>query len=689
MDVLDNTLNKVYPGRVVRKDLLHQIKEGTNVPSFVLEFLLAKYCASEDPDEIDAGKAAVLEVIERNYVRPDEANKAQSLVQQRGSHKFIDKVHVQYVENERRHWAEMENFGSRRIAIPEKFYRDNDRLLEGGIWAEVKIAHNDIEEDDFAFYIEDLRPIQLGKFDYDKFIEGRGEFSRDEWLDVIIRSIGLEPSNMDMRLKFHFISRLISLVEANYNFIELGPRGTGKSYSFSEFSPYSTLISGGQASTATLFYNNARHKVGLIGFWDTVAFDEVAGIKIKDQGSVQIMKDYMANGRFSRGVEVNAPASLSFVGNIDHSIEQLVNSHDYDLFQPLPATFDLAIMDRFHTYLPGWEMPKNTRALLTNNYGFISDYLAEAFHYLFRYSNRYDFVKTNCKLSKSVEGRDEKAILKTVSAFIKMLHPNNDPEKYELEQYLAYALEGRRRVKEQMNKRKPDEEFANINLSYFTDEGKEVIVYCPESKNAQATQTPRRKVLDSTETANENVTITKLKNQTDISAEIIDIELVPIDEELDLVHSLLKKREGKTIEFKSSMRWDYKTKQANKDLEYEIAKSIAAFGNTNGGNLLIGVTDNGDIVGIENDYKTLGKKSTADGFKLQLGNIIKTYLGLEINTLVDAIILQHSGHDICLVKIDKSPKPIYVNEDQFIIRTVAASEKLSLKKSLEYITENW
>jgi hypothetical protein len=240
-----------------------------------------------------------------------------------------------------------------------------------------------------------------------------------------------------------------------------------------------------------------------------------------------------------------------------------------------------------------------------------------------------------------------------------------------------------------MNKRKPDEEFANINLSYFTDEGKEVIVYCPESKNAQATQTPRRKVLDSTETANENVTITKLKNQTDISAEIIDIELVPIDEELDLVHSLLKKREGKTIEFKSSMRWDYKTKQANKDLEYEIAKSIAAFGNTNGGNLLIGVTDNGDIVGIENDYKTLGKKSTADGFKLQLGNIIKTYLGLEINTLVDAIILQHSGHDICLVKIDKSPKPIYVNEDQFIIRTVAASEKLSLKKSLEYITENW
>lgn len=685
MDVLDQKLNDVYPGRVVRKDLLHQIKEGTNVPSFVLEFLLAKYCASEDPDEIEAGKAAVLEVIERNYVRPDEANKAQSVVQQRGSHKFIDKVHVQYVEKERRHWAEMENFGSRRIAIPAKFYRDNDRLLEGGIWAEVKIAHNDIDEDDYAFYIEDLRPIQLGKFDYDKFIDGRSEFTRDEWLDVIIRSIGLEPSKMEMRLKFHFISRLISLVEANYNFIELGPRGTGKSYSFSEFSPYSTLISGGQASTATLFYNNVRRKVGLIGFWDTVAFDEVAGIKIKDQGSVQIMKDYMANGRFSRGVEVNAPASLSFVGNIDHSIQQLVNSHDYDLFQPLPGTFDLAIMDRFHTYLPGWEMPKNTRALLTNKYGFISDYLAEAFHYLFRYSNRYDFVKTNCKLGKTVEGRDEKAILKTVSAFIKMLHPNNDPEKDELEQYLAYALEGRRRVKEQMNKRKPDDEFANINLSYFNNDGEEVIVYCPESKGIEATQIPRRKVLESIEVVDEN----KEMNESEAQSEESDIKGIQINEEVDIVSTLIKNGEDKTTEFKSSMRWDFKSKQTNKDLEYEIAKTIAAFGNTNGGNLLIGVTDKGEIVGIENDYKTLGRRNTADGFKLQLGNVIKTYLGIEISPFVDAKIFKYSDHDICLVKVEKSPKPIYVNEDQFIIRTVAASEKLNLKKTMEYIQENW
>lgn len=275
---LDIKLNGAYPGRVVRKDLLHQIKKGTNVPSFVLEFLLAKYCASDDLDEVDAGIAAVFETIQKNYVRPDEANKAQSLVQQKGRHKFIDKVHVTYVEREKRHWAEMENFNSRRIAIPEKFYQDNERLLAGGIWAEATVAHNDVDEDDYAFYIEDLRPIQLSRFNVDESLAGREQFSRDEWIDVLIRSIGLEPSKLPLRLKFHFLARLFSFVEANYNFIELGPRGTGKSYVFSEFSPYSTLVSGGQASTPVLFYNNARRQVGLVGYWDTVAFDEVGGI---------------------------------------------------------------------------------------------------------------------------------------------------------------------------------------------------------------------------------------------------------------------------------------------------------------------------------------------------------------------------------------------------------------------------
>jgi len=496
MDELDQKLNATFDGKVLRKDLLHRIKKGTNVPTFVLEFLLAKYCASNDQAEMDAGMEAVLSSLQENYVRPDEANAAQSKVATKGKHRFIDKVHVRYVEKEKRHWASLENFNSQRIAIAEKFYRDNDRLLEGGIWAEVTLAHNDIDEDDYAFSIEDLRPIQLTRFDFDRYAEGRAAFTRDEWLAVILRSVGLEPSRLSKRVQMHFIARLAALVEPNYNYIELGPRGTGKSYFFSEFSPYATLISGGQATKATLFYNNARRKVGLVGFWDTVAFDEVGGIKVRDPDTIQIMKDFMANGRFSRGAEVIADASLSFVGNIDVSVQQVVNSNEHDLFQPLPPELDLAVMDRFAAYIPGWEMPKNSSEFLTSNYGFITDYLAEAFHYQFKHTNRYEEVSKRIRLGKSIEGRDEKGIKKTVCAFLKVLHPNGPPTDEEFDEYVAYATECRRRVKEQMNKRKPDDEFARINLSYFKASGEEVVVYCPESKDAPATQEPARRRLN-------------------------------------------------------------------------------------------------------------------------------------------------------------------------------------------------
>lgn len=505
-DNLDKKLNEVFAGKVVRKDLVHHIKKAANVPSFVLEFLLSKYCATDDPNEIESGKKAVLEVIEANYVRPDESNSAQSKVQQKGRHKFIDKIHVKYHEKERRHWAEMENFGSKRIAINEKFYKENGKLLEGGMWAEITLAHNEIEEDNYAFYVEDLRPIQLARFNETIYFEGRKQFTRDEWIDVILRSVGLNPEIMDnpppeikakfpsgFRLKMHFLSRLLPIVQNNYNYIELGPRGTGKSYFYSEFSPYSTLLSGGQASTATLLYNNRKEQVGAVGFWDNIAFDEVGNMKIKDSDTIQIMKDYMANGRFSRGKEVIANASFSFVGNIDQSIDQLVNSYDHNLFITLPKAFDLAIQDRFYYYLPGWEIPKMDNKFFTQSFGLITDYMAEAFHYMFKHNKDYvDMVSRRLKLGPNVQGRDESAIRKTVTAYVKLIHPAGDPSDEEFNQLVEYAIEGRRRVKEQMNKAKPDDEFALIDLSYFKADGTEVIVYCPESKNAQATQNPRK-----------------------------------------------------------------------------------------------------------------------------------------------------------------------------------------------------
>ena len=505
MDNLDIKLNEAFPGKVVRKDLLHEIKRAVNVPSFVLEFLLSRYCASEDPEEIEEGKKAVLQTIERSYVRPDESNKAQALVEQKKRYKFIDKIHVKYVEREKRYWAEMENFASRRIAINSCFYEQNEKLLESGIWAEVTLAYNEMEDDDYAFFVEDLRPIQIAHFDADRFFRGRENFTTDEWIDVLIRSIGINPDwlaerskqlNGDKngrRLKFHILSRFIPLVQSNYNSIELGGRSTGKSYFYSEFSPYSTLLSGGQASTATLLYNNQRKQVGAVGFWDNVAFDEVAKMKIKDADTVQIMKDYMANGRFSRGQEVTGYASFSFVGNFDLNIPKIVNSYDHDLLVTLPEAFDLAVIDRIYNYIPGWEIPKIDDSAYNSNFGLITDYMSEALHYLFEHDSDY-VGKVNARLKKGdfIEGRDNRALQKTISGFLKLLFPTGDPTDEEFDEIVEYAIEGRRRVKEQLNKRKPDEEYAHINMSYVNRNGEKVVVYCPESKYSAATQNPRK-----------------------------------------------------------------------------------------------------------------------------------------------------------------------------------------------------
>lgn len=505
MDKLDIKLNEFFPGKVVRKDLLHEIKRAVNVPSFVLEFLLSRYCASEDPEEIEEGKKAVLQTIEKSYVRPDESNKAQAIVEQKKRHKFIDKIHVKYVEREKRYWAEMENFASKRIAINPQFYQQNEKLLESGIWAEVTLAYNEIQEDNYAFFVEDLRPIQIARFDAMNFFKGRAGFTTDEWIDVLIRSIGIDPDWLaerskklkgdknGRRLKFHILSRFLPLVQSNYNSIELGGRSTGKSFFYSEFSPYSTLLSGGQASTATLLYNNQRKQVGAVGFWDNVAFDEVAKMKIKDADTVQIMKDYMANGRFSRGQEVTGYASFSFVGNFDLNIPNIVNSYDHDLLVTLPEAFDLAVIDRFYNYIPGWEVPKIDDTAYNNKYGLITDYLSEALHYLFTHDSEYfSIVNKYIKMGDYIEGRDNKAIQKTVLGLVKLLFPIGEPTPEEFDEIMEYALEGRRRVKEQLNKRKPDDEYANINMSYINRYGEKVIVYCPESKYSEATQNPRK-----------------------------------------------------------------------------------------------------------------------------------------------------------------------------------------------------
>ncbi|QVL35505.1 protease Lon-related BREX system protein BrxL [Aminirod propionatiphilus] len=467
-DDLDKKATGVFAGKVVRKDLLHQIKGGENVPSYVLEYLLGKYCASDNDEEIRIGVDAVKETLTTNYFRHDEANKAQSMVEQKGRHRFIDRVEVRFLPSENKYWASMDHFGYAKIHIAEEFYRRYERLLEGGIWAIIDVEFRMSEEGkkDSPFHIVDLKPIQLARFDLDEYLDGRRAMSRDEWIDLLLRSVGLEPFRMENRLKILLLTRLIPFVEKNYNFIELGPRGTGKSYAFSEMSPYCMLLSGGKASTANLFYNNARRQVGLVGHWDVVAFDEVGGMKITDPDAVQIMKDYMANGRFSRGVtQVLADASLVFIGNLNQPVESLVQNSATDLFQPLPREFDLALLDRMHFYLPGWEVPKNSKDILTVHYGFVTDYLAEAFRAL-RKQNRFDEAERVFRFGSHVEGRDATAAKKTVSGLLKIVHPGGGWTKEELTEYVELAMEGRRRVKEQLKKR-GSFEFYKTSFSYI------------------------------------------------------------------------------------------------------------------------------------------------------------------------------------------------------------------------------
>ncbi|MFO0590904.1 MAG: protease Lon-related BREX system protein BrxL [Polyangiaceae bacterium] len=483
LDALDRKLFDAFAGKVVRKDLLHQIKGGENVPSYVLEYLLGRYCSSDDDADIQAGIAAVKDTLQKNYFRQDEANKAQALVERDGRHRFIDRIEVRFVPSETKYWASMDNFGYSRIHIPDEFHRRYERLLEGGIWALVDLEFRVPDEPGKGaspFHVVDLKPIQLARFDFDEFCEARRAFTTEEWLDVLTRSVGIEPARLDARRKMLLLTRLIAFVEKNYNLIELGPRGTGKSYAFSEFSPYAILISGGKASTANLFYNNARRRVGLVGYWDVVAFDEVGGMKVTDPDAVQIMKDYMANGRFSRGItQVHADASLVFIGNLNQPVEQLVASAGTDLFQPLPKEFDLAVIDRFHFYMPGWEVPKNSKALLTDHYGFVTDYLAEACRAL-RRQNRFDALEGQFRLGSHVEGRDANAIKRTVSGLLKLLFPGGEHTRDELRACLELAMEGRRRVKEQLKKR-GSFEFHKTTFTWMdAADGRETVVAVPE-----------------------------------------------------------------------------------------------------------------------------------------------------------------------------------------------------------------
>ena len=481
MPELDRKATSVFAGKVVRKDLVRKVKVGANVPVFVVEYLLGKYCATDDPVAIDAGLKVANNILSSNFVRPDEANKAQSMIKDKGKHTLIDKVQVRYVSENDKHWAELKNFGHKFVHIPEHFLREFDRLLMGGIWAQMDIRHAFDQEEKgkrSPFWIDRLKPIQVATFDPNEYRTCRSQFTTDEWIDLLLRTIGLEPSYFNRRQKLHYLVRLIPLAETNYNLVELGPRETGKSYGYQELSPYTLLLTG-STTVANLFFNMASGKMGLVGIWDAIGFDEVADLQKMSKEVVTTLKTYCESGTFARGKDsLTGMASIAMFGNTNRPVDVMVRSSH--LFMPMPDVIrdDMAFLDRIHFYIPGWELPKMKVEFFTNHYGFVVDYLAEALREL-RQHTYTETLDRHFSLGSHLKSRDVKAVRKTVSGLVKLIYPNGELSKDEVAELTGLALEGRRRVKEQLNrvkeqlKKMGSFEFHQTSFSLIDNESRE------------------------------------------------------------------------------------------------------------------------------------------------------------------------------------------------------------------------
>lgn len=483
LDNIDRLASEAFPGLVVRKDLLRLVRSGYSVPMFVIEFLLGRYCASTDEQVVEEGLNYVRETLRSKYVKPDERELVKARIREHTTYEIIDKVKVRLVETHDKYWAELANINLDYVNIDDAEVRRHERLVQGGVWAEVTLRYDDtyvFRNQNRPFFIERLRPIQVSNLSIDGFREARARFTREEWMILLLRSLGLAADHpyFDQRRRLLYLARLLPLVEKNYNLIELGPRGTGKSFVFQQVSPYCHLVSGGQTTVAQMFVNLASGARGLVCLWDVVAFDEAAGVRFPDKNGINIMKGYMEDGNFSRGSDViTAEGSIVFLGNLDGDVETLLRTSN--LFHPMPAEMDAAFFDRLHCYLPGWELQKTRDEYYTSRFGLVSDYLAEVLRAL-RKESHGDAAERHFRFGSHLTGRDQKAVRKTVSGLIKLLHPDGVVSREEVEEYMVLGMEMRRRVKEQL-RRIAGVEYWDVNFSYRDIEsGTETFVRVPE-----------------------------------------------------------------------------------------------------------------------------------------------------------------------------------------------------------------
>lgn len=662
MNYLDQKINQHFSGLVVRKDLVKLVRGNAVVPTYVLEYLLGQYCATADEASLASGINTVKEILRAHYVHRNEANLVKSTIREKGRHRVIDKVSVGLNEKQDTYEASFSNLGISKVLIDSDTINRHPKLLVSGVWCISELEYKYSEDQRVVPWIlASIKPIQMSYFDFDSYLEARKQFTLEEWVDTLLQSIGFDPSQFSLRGKLFQLMRLVPYCERNYNLIELGPKGTGKSHIYSDFSPHGILISGGEVTVPKLFVNNSTGKIGLVGYWDAIAFDEFAGRKKQaNKALVDILKNFMANKTFSRGIEtLGAEASLVFVGNTAHDLEYMLMHSD--LFEELPAQYyDSAFLDRLHFYIPGWEVEVIRGEMFTSGFGFVVDYLAE----ILRKLRTYDYTqlyKEHFHLSSEISTRDRDGINKTFSGLMKILFPSGEASKEDMEFILEFAIEGRKRVKDQLMR--IDSTYPDVSFGYIKLPSNESIAVF---------------------TAEEKLYPQHYQNQsspTEKSAPEHPGRQPAMPRQRSEHEELILNGENEKIEFKSTLRWNLFTNQADKAIEITALKTIVAFLNTAGGTLFIGVKDDGTILGIDQDHF-----ESPDKFMLHFANLINTRIGREYIPQIHYHLVDIQGQKVLRVDCQPNPAAVFLKNDreEFYVRNGPSSVLLSTSEVLEY-----
>lgn len=670
MNYLDQKINEHFAGLVVRKDLVKAVRGNAVVPTYVLEYLLGQYCATSDEASMLSGIETVKDVIREHYVHRNEANLVKSLIREKGRHRVIDKVSAELNEKNDTYEASFSNLGISDVLIDTDTIKKHPKLLVSGVWciSEIEYCYSD-DSHVVPWILASIKPIQMSRFDFDQYLAARKQFTLDEWIDLLIQSIGFNPTKFDLRKKMLMLTRLVPYCERNYNLIELGPKGTGKSHIYSDFSPHGILISGGEVTVPKLFVNNTTGRIGLVGYWDTVAFDEFAGKKKQaNKALVDILKNYMANKTFSRGIEtLGAEASLVFEGNTSHDPEYMLRHTN--LFEDLPLQYyDSAFLDRLHFYIPGWEVEIIRGEMFSQGYGFVVDYLAEILRNLrsYDYSQKY---LAHFSLSEDISTRDRDGINKSFSGLMKILFPSGEASTVDMESLLVFATEGRKRVKDQLMR--IDNTYPEVKFSYtvledhkeVTSKTKEEQIY-PQHYNKKP------------ETQSEN----RRKNASEKPIKLLE---KPVSEE----EKIILAGENTKVEFKSTLRWNILAGRIDKDIEYGILKTIVAFLNTEGGNLLIGVEDDGNVLGTD-----LDQLPTDDKYLLHFSNLINDKIGKEFIDQIGYGLKNIGDKKILRVDCKASSTPVFLKfngQEESYVRNGPSSVRLSPSEFHEYAKKHF